>query len=276
MNRSGYLSSNRNALALAAQDERNDIVDLSPQGAFALFATSHALTSTVMSLGWRHDFNDAITLNLRPHVHWIHDYQRSEGQLSLKTSGTQSRLQGSLSRVGTRNYGFLVDDRANKGWGWGLDLQIRWDSAWGVAQLNAENLLGQLRFSNVHYSNRQYDVNATDGQNLVVSDVPSLQGTYGFGGRNEKLPVAWRLGFQPTHLKGWDIGLSAMDADARWTLGYSRAWDIHRWWFRTVEAQNFGIGWQTQIGPKWSFGVGATATRTNNPTMSSLYLQGRW
>lgn len=276
LNRSGYLSSNRNALALAAQDERNNSVDLSPQGAFSLFATSHALKSTVMSVLWRHPFNDAVAVELSPHVLWIEDYQRSEGQLSLVTEGTQSRLRGTLSRVGTRDYGFLVDDRANKGWGWGLDVKVRWASAWGLTQLTADNILGQLRFSNVHFSNRQYDVNTTDGENLVVSDVPSLQGQYGMGKRTEKLPVAWQLNFQPAHWSGWDVGVSAMDTDMRWTLGYSRAIHEQRWWLRTVEVSNWGLGWETRMGPQWSVGLGVTATRLNNPTMTSLHVRGRW
>lgn len=276
MNRSGYLSSNRNALALAAQDERNNSVDLSPQGAFKLFATSYALKSTFMSVQWRHAFNDVLAIEISPHVHLIHDYQRSDGQLSLSTEGAQSRLRGTLSRVGTRDYGFLVDDRPNKGWGWGLDLKARWVSAWGLTQFKADNILGQLRFSNVHFSNRQYDVNTADGKNLVVSDVPSLQGQYGMGKRTEKLPVVWQLSLHPHFLRGWDVGVSAMDTDVRWAVGYNHTVNAHRWWIRTVEMENLGVGWETEIGSKLSLGLGVTATRPDNPTMSSIYVRGRW
>ncbi len=194
----------------------------------------------------------------------------------MVTSGTESRLQGTLLRVGTRDYGFLMDDRANKGWGWGLDLTMRWAGTWGVTQLTTDNILGQLRFSNVHYSNRQYDVRSIDGKSLVVSEVPSLQGRYGVERRTEKLPVAWRLSLQPENFKGWDVGLSGMDTDARWTVGYSKSVNPYRWWIRTVEAKNWGVGWEAQIGSRWSLGVGATATRLDNPTMTNIHLRRRW
>jgi hypothetical protein len=274
--RAGYMSANRNALLLSAQDELNDRVDLSTQGQFALGATVHTLESTVFSARLKHAFSDDVVLTLTPHLHVIHDYQRSEGHLSLQTVGTQSRLQGSLRRVGTRNYGFLVNDQANAGWGWGLDAGLRVRSAWGDTQLDASNLLSQLRFSNVHFSNRQYDVNTNNGTDLVLSEVPSVQGVYGLTKTSEKLPVAWQMRFVPVMATDASLGLTAMGSDIRWFVAYGQQIKRYRWWMQTVETKNWSLGGDVQLSDRWLLGTGVTATRFNNPTFTSLYLKAVW
>ena len=276
LRRSTALSTNRNALSLAAQNEIKRRVDLSPQGQFALVASSQALTSTVVSMAWTQTWNNAVSLSVKPHLHWILDYQRSEGQLSLNTSGTQSRLQGTLSRVGTRHYGFLVNDRDPVGWGWGLDMRLHWAHAWGRVGLDSDNLLNQLRFSSYRFSSRQYDVNSTNGKDVVVSDVPSLQGTYGLSRGGEQLPVFWRLKFQPEMAKGLDFGWVGLGADARWTVGIGHQWGQHGLWLRTVEGQNWSAGWDASMGPNWSAGVGFTGTQLNNAALTRLQIKGVW
>lgn len=222
------------------------------------------------------NWNNAVSLTLTPHLHWILDYQRSEGRLSLTTSGTHSRLQGNLSRAGTRDYGFLVDDRADVGWGWGMDMRLNWAHAWGRVELDSDNLLNQLRFSSYRFSNRRYDVNATNGKDVVVSDVPSLQGIYGLSRGREQLPVFWRLRFQPEMVKNLDFGWVGLGSDARWAVGIGHQFGRHRWWLRTVEGQNWSAGWDAFVGSNWSASMGFMGTRLNDTGLTHLQIKGVW
>ncbi len=274
--RAGYLSANRNALLLSAQNELLKRVDLSAQGTFKLVATVHALDSTVLSASWSHAIAESVKLTIDPHLHLIHDYQKSEGDLSLQTQGHTSRLTGTLSRVGTRDYGFLMDDRANSGWGWGMDLTVESRHDWGDARLDFSNLLNRLQFSNIHFSRRQYDVNTSNGRDVVVSEIPSLRGTYGVTQKNEKLPVFWRLQVQPYGVKHASFGLVGLDEDVRWTATYTVPYQRHSFWFQTVQAQNWSLGFENRLTDKWTVGAGVTGARWGDPAFSRLYLRGIW
>lgn len=274
--RLGYMSANRNALLLSAQDELTDKVDLSTPGQFALGATVHALESTIFSARLKHAFSDDVALTLAPHVHVIHDYQRSDGHLSLQTVGTQSRLLGSLRRVGTRNYGFLIEDKANSGWGLGLDASLLMRSAWGKTQIDASNLFSRLRFSNIHFSNRQYDVNTSNGTDLVLSEIPSVQGFYGQTKTTERLPIAWQARFEPVMASNTSFGFTALGSDVRWFAAYGQQIKQYRWWMQTVEAKNWSVGADVQISDRWSLGAGVTVTRLNHPAFSSFHLKAIW
>jgi hypothetical protein len=270
------LSANRNALSLAAQDEARDRVDLSPQGQFGLSASVQTLESTIFSIGFKQALTANIDWRMTPHVHLIHDYQRSVGNLSLQTTGTQSRLEGQLQRVGTRHYGFLVNDQANAGWGWGVNMGLDLRSDWGHGRLDVNNLMSQLRFSNIHFSNRQYQVNSTNGKDVVLSDIPSLQGNYGLTQSQERLPVVWQARFSPVMASKMQMGITAMGSDARWLLAYGHSMGQHRLWAQTVEAQNWSLGWETQAFNKWTLGVGVTATRLNDAAFTRLLVRRVW
>jgi hypothetical protein len=275
-NRSGYLSANRNALSLAAQHEVRERVDLSPPGQFALLASAQTLDSTVLSAGFHRSLSPHIDLRLTPHLHFIHDYQRSVGDLSLQTSDSQTRLQGHLQRVGTRHYGFLVNDQADAGWGWGLHMGLGLRSAWGHGRLDVSNLLGQLRFSNIHFSQRQFQVNSTNGRDLETSAIPSVQGQYGLTHSKENLPVLWQARFSPVAAPRLQLGLTAMGSDARWFLGYGHSIGQHRFWAQTVEAQNWSLAWETRLSDKWMVGAGVTGTRNQDPAFTRLLLRRVW
>lgn len=274
--RAGYLSANRNALLLSSQDELLERVDLSTQGTFQLVATALTLDSTVLSVRWSHALAEGMQLTIEPHAHLIHDYQKSEGVLSLQTQGNTSRLTGILNRVGTRDYGFLVDDRTNSGWGWGMDLALASSRDWGAVRLDISNLLNRLEFSSIHFSRRQYDINTSNGEAVVVSEIPSLQGTYGVMEKNEKLPVFWRLRVQPLALKHATFGLVGLDSDARWTASYTLSYRRHSFLFDTVQAQNWRVGFEGRLTDQWSVGAGVTGTRWGDPVLSRLYLRGVW
>ena len=274
--RSGYLSANRNALSLAAQDEERGRFDLSPQGQFALSATVQTLESTIFSIGFKQALTSNIDWSLTPHVHFIHDYQRSDGNLTLQTPGSQSRLDGHLQRVGTRNYGFLMNDQADAGWGWGVNMGLGLQSEWGHGRLNVSNLLGQLRFSSIHFSNRQFLVNSANGKDVVLSDIPSLQGNYGLTKSRERLPVVWQARFSPVVAPNMELGITAMGSDKRWFLGYGRSVGQHRFWTQTVEAQNWSLGWETWLYEKWTLGATVTATRLNDAAFTRILVRRIW
>lgn len=274
--REGYLSANRNALLLSAQDELLERVDLSSQGAFQLAAKVHTLDSTVLSVRWSHALAEGTQLTIEPHAHLIHGYQKSEGVFSLQTKGSTSRLTGTVNRVGTRDYGFLVDDRANSGRGWGMNLALASRRDWGDVRLDVSNLLSRLEFSSIHFSRRQYDVNTTNGQDVEVSEIPSLQGTYGVMQKNETLPVFWRLRVQPLAVKHATFGLVGLDSDARWTAAYTLPYLRHSFLFETVQAQNWRVGFDGRLTDQWSVGAGVTGARRGDPVLSSLYLRGVW
>jgi hypothetical protein len=274
--RAGYLSANRNALLLSAQDELLARVDLSAQGAFQLAAKVHTLDSTVFSARWSHALAQGTQLTIESHVHLIHDYQKSEGDFSLQTQGRASRLTGTLRRVGTRDYGFLVDDRVNAGWGWGMDLALASSRDWGDVRLDISNLLNRLEFSSIHFSRRQYDINTSNGEDVVVSEIPSLQGTYGVMQKNEKLPVFWRLRVQPLAVKQATFGLVGLDSDVRWTAAYTLPYRRHSFSFETVQAQNWRVGFEGRLTDQWSVGAGMTGTRWGDPVLSSFYVRGVW
>jgi hypothetical protein len=274
--RLGFLRADRNALSLAAQDEARDRVDLSPQGQFGLSASVQTLESTIFSVGFKQALTANIDWRVKPHVHLIHDYQRSVGNLSLQTTGTQSRLEGQLQRVGTRHYGFLVNDQADAGWGWGVNMGLDLRSDWGHGRLDVNNLMSQLRFSNIHFSNRQYQVNSTNGKDVVLSDIPSLQGNYGLTQSQERLPVVWQARFSPVMAPKMQMGITAMGSDARWLLAYGHSVGKHRLWAQTVEAQNWSVGWETQAFNKWTLGAGVTATRLNDATFTRLLVRRVW
>jgi hypothetical protein len=274
--RSGYMRADRNALSLVAQNKARERVDLSPQGQFSMSATAQSLESTVFSLGFKQTLSPNMDLSVTPHLHLIHDYQRSVGNLSLQTSGTQSRLEGQLQRVGTRHYGFLVHDQADVGWGWGVNMGLHLRSDWGHGRLDVNNLMSQLRFSNIHFSNRQYQVNSTNGKDVWLSDIPSLQGNYGLTQSQERLPVVWQARFSPVLAPQMQLGISAMGSDARWVMAYGHSVGKHRLWVQTVEAQNWSLGWQAQAFHKWTLGAGVTTTRLKDVAFTRFLVSRVW
>jgi hypothetical protein len=274
--RSGYLSANRNALSLAAQDEEKGRFDLTPQGHFALSANIQTLESTVFSVGFKQVISSNLDWSLTPHLHFIHDYQRSNGNLTLQTSGSQSHLDGHLQRLGTRNYGFLMNDQTDAGWGWGVNMGLGLQSAWGQGSLDVSNLLSQLRFSNIHFSKRQFLVNSANGKDVVLSDIPSLLGNYGLTKSNERLPVVWQAKFNPVVAPNMQLGVMAMGSDTRWFLGYGHSFGQHRFWTQTVGAQNWSFGWDTWLYEKWTFGATVTGTRMNDAAFTRVLIRRTW
>jgi hypothetical protein len=274
--RSGYLHANQNALFLAAQNQRNGRVVLTDPGPLALTAQVHSLDSTVLSVQWRQPLGTQFQLSLTPHVHMVHDYQKSVGDFSWQTTDQTSRLKGSLQRVGTRDYGFLLNDQANSGWGWGLDMGLKASSRWGDVQWDVSNLWSQLRFSAVHYSNRQYDLSIRNGQDVVISDMPSLQGQYGVAHGRGALPAVWRVAIKPSLDRQATVGLMGMNADARWFAAYALPYKQHSLWFQTVQGQNWGVGWDGRLTPHWTAGLGLTGTASGHPSLTSLYVKGAW
>jgi hypothetical protein len=279
--RQAYFQGNSNALLLAAQDEVGQTLDLNRPGYFGINAQTWTLNASVLGLGYRQDVLDTLQLGKlevewRPHFLKIHDYQHSQAEFRLNNSTNTNHLTGRLLRDGTRNYGFLVNEKPDLGWGAGLDLKAHWQLASGTLALDARNLLSYLRFSTLHTSRRTYQVDAIAGE-LQVSDVPSLSGDYGWRAKTERLPLVWQLNWQPAAIAGLQPGLMGVGAVTRWRLRYGQAWGNQEWWVQTVQTDNWSVGVQGKWPPHFSWRLElSTDRRLAAPVLSSLRLRYDW
>ncbi|WP_146187796.1 hypothetical protein [Limnohabitans sp. T6-5] len=274
--RQGYLLGNSSAMFLAAQNEAKHTLDLSTPGTFPLQAEVWTLKATTLAASFKHSLSSDLSVELKPYVMNIHDYEHSKGQFTLVNQGGNSQVTGTLARTGMRDYGFLIHDQPDAGWGAGLNLRSDWQTHWGSTQLKVENLFNRLNFQTIHQSTRQYNVTATGGQ-LNIGALPSVTGQYGYTSLQEHLPMTWLLSFQPVAIRGLTTAITGQDAQARWALGYEGRNTYGRLWLRTVAAHNWSIGVDWDIHPHWRAGIGATTDQNlKTPTVSSFYLAGYW
>ena len=274
--RQGYLVGNGNALFLAAQDKAGMDIDLTTPGRFAIRAETWSLDAYRLAANYRFKPSPQLTFNIEPHLLHIQDYQHARGELGLFNESNTNQLQGQLNRVGTRHYGYLIQDQPDAGWGMGLHFKGRWESPLGQVDWRVQNLYSQLRFSTLHYSNRQYQVQTQSGQ-IKVSDIPSVTGNYGLGARHESLPMAWQMLLNPGHHPDIRLGLVGMERQARLLLRYERGWDTGRWWLQTIQADNWSAGLIWSVLPQLEVGMAIGATdRLRSPMLTSIQGRMRW
>lgn len=274
--RQGYLVGNGNALFLAAQDKAGMDVDLTTPGRFAIRAETWALNANKLASLYKWRPVQEFTLRIEPHLLQIQDYQHANGELTLLNQAASNQLQGQLNRVGTRHYGYLLQDQPDAGWGMGLHLDGRWKSPFGQVDGRIQNLYSQLRFSTLHYSSRQYQLQTQAGQ-IKVSDIPSLTGTYGLGARRESLPMVWQLLLNPVGLQDVRLGLVGMERQARLLFRYERGWNTGRWWLQTIQADNWSAGLTWSVLPQLELGMAVSTTdRLRSPMLTSIQGRMRW
>lgn len=272
-----YFNGYSNVLALAASVEDSGKYQLPASGRYHLDGKFSALRSTDIGILKRATWSDQAVLTVRPYLSLVDHYERIEGSGEIDTQARDATVKGSVSRVGTRDYGYLVQDRPDSGWGLGLDLGLSLRQGPWLLQVDAENLLSRLQFSSLHYSQRQYDVAARDGQ-LVIKGVGefSMMGHYGVGKRQARLPVHtfWTL----THAeqRGWRGGLFSVDERISPWLGYRIESGRTSYEIQTMALNNLSLGALWSSSPAVQLGAGLTFAQKTTPALGQLTLRYRF
>ena len=272
-----YFNGYSNVLALAASVEDSGKYQLPASGRYKLDGKFSALRSTDIGVLKKVSWSDQAVLTLRPYLSLVEHYERIEGSGEIDAQVRNATVKGSVSRVGTRDYGYLVQDRPDSGWGLGLDLGLKLRQGPWSLQVDAENLLNRLQFSSVHYSQRQYDVAARDGQ-LVIKGLGefSMTGQYGVGKRQERLPVHtfWTL----THAerRGWRGGLFSVDERISPWLGYRIESGPMSYDIQTMALNNLALGAFWSPSQAVHLGAGLTFARKSTPALGQLTLLYRF
>lgn len=271
-----YALANTSALLLAAQDKTNHEVVLPTTGRHVLQAEIWTLNATTLSAAYTWRPTETASVTWEPFVQSIHDFQHMQGDLTLSAQGENSQLTGTVQQTGTRQYGFLTQDRPDQGWGSGLNLRAHWLSPWGQIGLSVNNVWSRLQFSNVHYMIQQYNLSAT-GSKVNIADFPSVSGEYGVTGKTSSMPAFWNSHFEPAGLPGFSFGAMGLGRQASWTAGYTGHFVDAQWWIRTVQAQNWTIGYGKSWGSGWIAALSVSADeRGHAPLLSSLRVSKTW
>jgi len=274
--RQGYLVGNGNALLLAAQDDAGMEINLSTPGRFSINAQTWVIDAYRLKFLYKFNLSDGLDFKVEPYLLQIQDYQHARGELTLLNETATNQLYGQLNRVGTRRYGYLMQDQPDAGWGMGLNLKWMWLSPVGRLETGIQNAFSQLKFSTLHYSDRQYQVQAQGGQ-IKVSDIPSLTGIYGLREQRESLPIVWQLLLSPTDFPGVRLGVVSMKNQERLFFKYERGLDKGRWWVQTVQADNWSAGLMWSFFHQLELGMAVSTTdQLRSPVLTSLQARMTW
>lgn len=272
-----YFQGKGNILAIAALTENSRRFQLPDPGQYSLSGQAHKLVST--QLGFQAQFQPTpqITLQLRPYIFQVHDYERIQGQGSLNVQPGAAQVTGLVHRVGTRQYGFLVNERPDKGSGAGLDAKAQISLGnWSIDWV-ANNLLHHIEFSSVHFSNTRYNVAASDGQIVIRRGSEfSVVGDYGITKKNDKLPVENWLGFSHASHPALSAGVYAVGSNITPWAAYqvaSGAWSAR---LQTVAFQNYSIVATWQPNAHWHLGLGFTQVPGKKALLSHIQLAYGW
>lgn len=271
----GYYQGASNVLFLAAMSEQSNKFQV-PQhdGYYSLNADLHVLDATQVSFA-KHMQWGLHSFTLRPHVMSIHEYQAFKTRGGLQVQGSDARIQGGVfERVGTRDYGFLVNDKKDSGWGWGVDVEGHLQHGPWQLHMQLNNLLSQLRFSTVHYSRDVYNINAVNGE-IQISGNSSMTGTYGHKRSTERLPVQTWSALSHQSWKWLQGGLYSVGADAAPWLGVQ--WEQGAWSAQatTIQGRNLSVAaaWQSPMGVS----MGAGVTHAGGSTqVGQLHARWQW
>lgn len=271
----GYYQGASNVLFLAAMSEHGNKLQVpNHDGFYSLNADLHVLDATQVSFAKHLQWGQQ-KLTLRPHLFSIHEYQGFKTRGGLQVQGSDARINGGVfERVGTRQYGFLRNDKADSGWGWGLDLEGHFQHGLWQLDVQVNNLFNQLRFSTVHYSRDLYNVHAVDGE-IQISGNSSMTGDYGHKRSIEHLPVQTWSALGHASLPWLQGGVYSVGADAvpwlgvQWQRG---AWNVQA---TTIQGRNLSVAatWQAPAGMT----LGAGITHAGGATrIGQLQAAWRW
>lgn len=271
-----YARANTAALQLAAQDKANHAIDLGHAGSFPLHAEVWKLSTSTVSATYAWKPIQTITVEIEPFLQTIHDFEHMHGDLLLVNSGASSLLAGTINKVGTRSYGYIPQDQADRGWGGGVNLRTHWDGPWGKLGLTILNAWNRQQFSSVHQMERQYNVTAT-GNKVNIADLPSVTGQYALTKGHTRLPVFWQASYAPSIFPDLAFGFVGLGQQSAWTARYSINLAEARMWIQTVEGRNWTAGYGRSLGSGWNaaFTV-STDAQGNAPLLSSVLIQKVW
>jgi hypothetical protein len=268
-----YFKGDANVLTLASENERTGSIDTSGWTSMRLQGQLFTLDASEMKLGRRWSVLGRGSVVIEPKITQIHSYQNTELDLAWLSDASTSKLQGRLQRVGTRVYGFDPDDRPDAGWGWGLNARGSVDHPWGfTSSFEVVNLLSRIDFSNIHYSDRRYDIVAQD-RKIVLRDTPSVSGRYGQQQSRQRLPMYWQVRGQWQGAPGLSLGWVGMDQFADAQLSYAFKIPQGQARVETIGLHNATLGLSWQPTPKLSMAMAVTTYKWKNPEWSSLSLR---
>jgi hypothetical protein len=264
-----YFKGDANVLILASENERNGAIDTSEWRSQQVKGQLFTLEGSTVKLAKRWSILGRGRIEIEPQLTQIHAYQNARVDLAWQSEASTSALKGRLQRVGTRVYGFDPNDRPDAGWGWGLNVRGAVDHPWGLASFEAINLLSSLEFSNVHYSDRRYDV-LEQSQKILVREAPAISGRYGQSSSSQQLPSYWRISSQWHGAPGLSLGWLGLDQFADVQLSYSAKVMQAQVRLETIGLQNSTLALSWQTAPGLSLAVAVTAYKGKNPTWSAL------
>ena len=271
-----YFTGSENVLFVAALSETSNKFAIPNQnGRYSLDAAFHMLESKQLTFSKKFQINEKAYLKVSPHIFSIQNYQYGKAAGGLYVEGNDAKAIGTLNRVGTRRYGFLLNEAEDKGWGWGLDVSGEVAHGDWTIQFAANNLLSQLRFATVHYSDRQYNVHAIDGEVQIKRHGQfSMVGEYGHHSAVEKLPVQTEIAIRNARWKSWVAGLYTVNDQVVPWLGY----EVQKGGFygraTTMQFQNLMLDFGYYTRGKSHIGLGVTFSEDWKARVGSI--QAKW
>lgn len=268
-----YFKGDANALTLASENERTGSIDTSGWTSLQVKGQLSTLDASEIKLARSWSALERGSLVIEPRITQIHSFQNTELDLAWLSDGSTSELKGRLQRVGTRVYGFDPNDRPDAGWGWGLNARGSVDLPWGLtSSFEAINLLSRLEFSNVHYSDRRYDIAGQD-RKIVLRDSPSVSGRYGQQQNRQKLPMYWQIRGQWQGVPGLSLGWVGIDQFADAQLSYAFRIPQGQARVETIGLHNATLALSWQPTPKLALAMAVTTYKWKNPEWSNLSLR---
>lgn len=257
----GNYQGDSNVLTAMALNDLPGAFPLPPPGRYPLQAKSQQLLTH--DLTFSRTFGKTSTFQATGHLYlsYVVDYQRTQGQALLQTLDRDARIEGRIQRWGTRHYGFLVEDQDDAGQGLGLDLDVLWNPGKWRIEARIEHLLHHIHLSPMHWSERQYDVRALDGQLVIqTGDDFSMTGRYGLTRGNQRMPAWGRIGVGHQDVKGWRTGLLHLNQRWQGWLGYRSQPARWQWGVSTIGGQNLMLEalWSPANGTQWGLGLNWT------------------
>lgn len=276
--RQGFLEASTNALLVSAENEVDKSVDLHTPGRFDLAAQVWQLDATTLAAKHRFKPTESVHIEIEPYIQTVHDFQFSQGRLTLNNQSTvgASQLMGSVERTGTRHYGYLINDRPDNGWGMGLNLSVCWESSLGSLNGSFRNLANRLTFSTIHHSKVNYNISAT-GDQINIADLPSISGSYDISSAKQSVPIFWDLSFTPASLQKASLGMIGVGHRSAWTAAFTYTQGDDHYWVRTVGNKNWTLGFNRKWISGWSAGLAASwANASIQPAITKLTLLKSW